>query len=146
MKIRDSKKYIYKKVGTFLIFAVLAVPSFSLADLPDISTLSKDELIELNIQIQHRLFSENLENGVRVPQGTYTIGIDIPAGSYRIEITDGTGYYELYEKEDGPILNTGITGSGYKVKDIGRIVFDDGNILKIVNSTFVFFPYTGLFY
>ena len=132
----------------FLAASILALtlPAMAGAAIPDISDLSHDELIELDQQIHLRLFDEQLIEGVRVPQGTYIIGEDIPAGTYRIEITDGTGYYDVYDKPDGKLIYSGITGKSYNVTEIGKITFDDGNILELVNSTFIFYPYTGIFH
>ena len=109
-------------------------------------TLETSELLEVNQVLQSILFERTLPEGVRVPQGTYIIGEDIPAGTYRIEITDGTGYYDVYDKQDGNLIQGGITGKSYKVTEIGKITFEDGNILKLVNSTFIFYPYTGIFH
>lgn len=134
-----------KKLITLLLIAAMLLPAASLADLPDISDLTTDELIELNHQIQARLFSEQLVSGVTVPPGRYTIGEDIPAGTYRIEITGGTGFFDVYDKEGGRNTMTGLTGELYSVTEIGKIEFVDGNILALYNSTFIFFPYAGLF-
>jgi len=132
----------------FLAASILALilPAMAGAAIPDISNLSRDELIELDQQIHLRLFDEQLIEGVRVPQGTYIIGEDIPAGTYRIEITDGTGCYDVYDNPDGKLIHSGITGKSYNVTEIGKITFDDGNILELVNSTFIFYPYTGIFH
>lgn len=134
-----------KKLITMILILALAVPALALADLPDISALTVEELIELNHQIQNRLFSEQLVNGVKVPPGTYIIGEDIPAGTYRVEITGGTGFYDLNQEADGHLITTGLTGSLYDVTEIGKMVLEDGNELKLYNSTFVLYPYTGLF-
>jgi hypothetical protein len=134
-----------KKLITLLLIAALLLPAAALADLPDISGLTVEELIELNHQIQLRLFSEQLVNGVKVPPGTYIIGEDIPAGTYRVEITGGTGFYDLNQKAGGYLIASGLTGSLYDVTEIGKMVLEDGNELKLYNSTFVLYPYTGLF-
>ena len=134
-----------KKLITMILILALAVPALALADLPDISALTVEELIELNHQIQSRLFSEQLVNGVKVPPGVYIIGEDIPAGTYRVEITGGTGFYDLRQEADGHLITTGLTGKSYDVTEIGKMVLEDGNELKLYNSTFVLYPYTGLF-
>lgn len=96
-------------------------------------------------QFDSTLLPEITGDGLRVPPGEYTVGLDIPAGVYRIEITDGIGYYDLYEKRDGKLISNGLTGDAYDVTEIGKLSLNDGNILLLVNSTFNFYPYTGLF-
>lgn len=134
-----------KKLIALLLILALAMPALALAELPDISGLTKEELLELNHQIQMMLFSEQLVEGVKVPPGKYTVGEDIPEGVYRIEITGGTGFFDLFEKDGGHTLMTGLTGKSYNVTELGKITLKNGNVLALYNSTFIFFPYTGLF-
>lgn len=135
-----------KKLLTIILILALVLPSAALADLPDLSGMSSDELLNLIHYAQALLFSTELENGITVPQGDYIIGEDIPAGTYRIEITGIGGFFDLYESKDGRKLATGLTGSTYNVTDIGKLVLEDGNVLSYRNSTFIFFPYTGVFH
>ena len=135
-----------KKLLIAALILALILPAAALADLPDISGLTRDELIELDRSIQALLFSEELANGIKVDQGKYIIGEDIPAGTYRIEITGIGGYYDLYDKQGGKKISSGLTGSTYNVTDIGKLVLEEGNYLVFVNSSFIFFPYTGVFH
>ena len=135
-----------KKLITVILILALLLPAAALADLPDISGLSSDELLELNHQIQMLLFSEKLVQGITVEQGKYIIGEDIPAGTYRIEITGIGGFYDLYDKPDGKKIAAGLTGSTYHVDGIGKLILEEGNYLCFTNSTFIFYPYTGVFY
>ena len=134
-----------KKLFCFVLVLCL-LPLFALADVPDISDLNDEELLLLLQNVQRRLFDDHLVEGVSVPPGTYIIGEDIPAGVYRIEITGGTGYYDLRVSPGGNKIHTGLTGKGYDVTEIGKIEMSEGNELFIGNSTFVFFPYTGIFH
>ena len=134
-----------KRILAALLVAFFLIGTAS-ASVPDLSGMTTDELLDTIRAAQSLIFSEQLVNGVRVPQGTYIIGEDIPAGTYRIEITDGTGFYDLYDKPDGRLLQTGLTGSLYDVTEIGKITLEEGNALKFVNSTFIFYPYTGIFH
>ena len=129
-----------------LILAMILLGGSAAAETPDLSGLTTDELLSVIREAQALLFDQQLVDGVSVPQGTYIIGEDIPAGAYRIEITDGTGYYDVYDKQDGKLIHSGLTGKSYKVTEIGKITFEDGNVLKLVNSTFIFYPYTGIFH
>jgi len=134
-----------KKLLAVILAIAMLLPAAALADLPDISGLTAEELIELSRQIQLRLFSEQLVNGVEVPPGKYYVGEDIPAGNYRIEITGGTGSFDLKDQKDGKLILTGVTGQFYKITEIGKLILEEGNELTIYNSTFVFYPYVGFF-
>lgn len=134
-----------KKLITVILILALLLPAAALAEIPDISGLSSDELIELSHEIQLMLFSEKLVQGITVEQGKYIVGEDIPAGTYRIEITGTGGYYDLYDRQGGAIIASGLTGKTYSVYGIGKLVLEDGNYLCFTNSTFIFYPYTGVF-
>ena len=135
-----------KKLITVILILALAAPVLCLAEIPDISDLSNEELTELNHRIQELMFSRQLVDGITVNPGTYVVGVDIPAGIYRIEITGIGGFYDLYESEGGRKLEAGLTGRTYDVYNIGKMTLADGNVLVFRNSTFIFFPYTGVFY
>jgi len=131
-----------RKLITLILILAMFLPAIALADLPDISGLSTDELIELNHLIQMKLFSEKLNDGIRIPQGTYIIGEDIPAGSYRVLIEGDSGSYQLY-RGNTLILN-GIVGTYFNLNEVGRIILSDGNVLQLNQCVFIFYPYTGL--
>lgn len=134
-----------KKLITLLLIAALLLPAAALADLPDISGLSHDELIQLNHQIQLRLFSEQLVNGVKVPPGTYTIGEDIPAGSYRVEVEGENGMYAVYDANGEP-TDSSLCGSFHDVLEFGKLILTEGTTFEIKYATFVLYPYSGLFH
>ena len=71
----------------FLIFllTLAMVPIIALADLPDISGLTYDELVELKNQIDSAIWASGEWQSVTVPAGLYKIGKDIPAGKWHIE-------------------------------------------------------------
>ena len=127
-----------------LMLAIILFPVVSLADLPDISGLSSDELIELTRQISFKLFGEKLTNGVEVPSGEYIIGTDIPAGTYRLEVCfPNAGGSLSVSNEKGQVYHS-FLGEFWGVVEIGKIVLTDGSIFN-TSSSLRFFPYTGLF-
>ena len=135
-----------KKLITLLLILAM-MPVIALADLPDISGLSTDELIELNHQIQLRLFSEQLVNGVKVPPGSYVIGEDIPAGTYRVDfpvVSDLLmGLFMAYT-EDYSDYATYYIGEN-NTTAIGKVELKEGMTLEISDTTAIFYAYTGLF-
>lgn len=134
-----------RKLITLILILAMFLPAIALADLPDISGLSHDELIQLNHQIQLRLFSEQLVNGVKVPPGTYTIGEDIPAGSYRVEVEGENGMYAVYDANGEP-TDSSLCGSFHDVLEFGKLILTEGTTFEIKYTTFVLYPYSGLFH
>ena len=133
----------------FLITVMVFITSIGIAfaAVPDLSGLSSEDLLATIRQAQSLLFDQGLNEGVKVTQGNYIVGEDIPAGTYRIEIVDGTGYYEVYaDSNQKKMLYAGITGESYDITEIGKLVLENGNFLKLVNSSFIFYPYTGVFH
>lgn len=138
-----------KKLLSLILALALLLPAAALADLPDISGLTDDELLELNHQIQLRLFSEQLVNGVEVPAGEYTVGSDLPAGVYRMEVVTPSagGYlYVFASAERQTPVNQSFLGEYWGVMEIGKIELTDGNVLRISGNSLRIFPYTGLFH
>ena len=62
------------------LFVLVLLPVFSLADLPDLSGLSFDELVQLRDQINLAMWNSEKWQQVIVPKGVYEIGVDIPEG------------------------------------------------------------------
>lgn len=137
-----------KKLIIFVLILAM-MPVIALADLPDISGLTNDELIELNHQIQLRLFSDQLANGVLINPGQYVVGQDLPAGSYRSEVVLPDDAYTLglacvYNPDDLFVETSGsVTGKGYE--NIGKIIMEDGQIFVVDTYPVRLYPYTGLF-
>ena len=135
-----------KKILSLILILALAVPALAMADLPDISGLSKAELLELNRQIQLKLFAENLLEGVTVPSGVYTVGVDIPEGSYKIvyHMPFETAFcsFSLLEEKGG--MYSTFLGFGGST-EIGKIYLQNNAIVTIDGGDLVFFPYAGLF-
>ena len=133
-----------KKLITLLLIAVLLLPAAALADLPDISGLTHNELIELNHRIQMRLFSEKLMNGVNIPVGRYTVGEDIPAGSYRVAISVENGLIVIYSPDEKTVCSYAL-GLVYDVYEIGKITLEEGQIFDLSYGSVTLYPYSGLF-
>lgn len=138
-----------KKLLTVILILALALPAAALAAIPDISGLSTDELLELNRQIQLRLFSEQLVNGVEINPGIYVVGKDIPAGSYRADaiVPAGTfmvGYVAVYMSEEVMSEVFGcIFGQG--TDKTGKFTLEDGQVFEVSAFPIKLYPFTGLF-
>ena len=97
-----------KKFFTFILILAM-VPIIALADLPDISGLTYDELVELKNQINLAMWNSSEWQEVEVPIGLWEIGKDIPAGTWRITPV-GNVYMNLWY---GDVLNENGTNAGY---------------------------------
>jgi len=136
-----------KKLLTIILTLALILPAISLAELPDISGLTDDELLELQHQIQLKLFSEKLVDGVKVSPGVYMVGKDIPEGEYRIEYITENKYslatFSAYREKPFFSFSSvlGFTGP----TEIGKIELTDGIKVEIESDSLYFFGYSGLF-
>lgn len=77
-----------KRFFTLIIVIVLIVPAFAFADLPDLSCLSFDELVQLKEQINLAIWNSQEWQEVVVPIGVWKIGEDIPVGKWTISVPD----------------------------------------------------------
>ena len=67
-----------------LLFVLVLLPVVSLSDLPDISGLSYEELVQLRDCINLAIWNSEEWQEVTVPPGLWKIGDDIPAGHWTI--------------------------------------------------------------
>ena len=88
-----------------LLFVLVFLPLVSLADLPDISGLSYDELIQLKNQINLAIWNSEEWQEVTVPPGTWIIGEDIPAGHWSIRLGVKHGYSRVWYFEQPDEFN-----------------------------------------
>lgn len=137
-----------KLLCVLLVFSFLFSVSF--ADIPDVSNLSKEELLELNAVINNLLFEKSLPDGVLVPSGSYIVGVDIPAGDYRADtVSDVGGVVRVYEsKEVSETSPLSYISERYLGKMWGTLVFrltlEEGNFLYINSNSLKLYPYMGL--
>lgn len=75
-----------KKLITILLILSIIIPTLAFADIPDISGLSYDELIQLKNQINLAIWNSQKWQEVTVPVGVWQIGVDIPEGHWGIKL------------------------------------------------------------
>lgn len=136
----------------FLCLLALAVflPIFAQADLPDVSLLSKDELLQLSYLVQDLLFQKSLPDGVLLPAGEYIVGADVPAGEYRADAVSDVGgrvavypSKESFEKSPSSYISEYYLGKMYGTL-VFRLVLEDGNFVTIKYNSLKLYPYYGL--
>lgn len=79
-----------KKLITVIMILALLLPAAALADLPDISNLSYNELVQLKDQINIAMWNSEEWQEVTVPIGVWTVGEDIPVGHWSISLAPNT--------------------------------------------------------
>ena len=99
--MKNEEETIMKKLITVVLILALLIPAAALADLPDISGLSFDELAQLIRTAKWALWACPEWKEVEVPAGVYKIGEDIPAGRWSIQVSSGDySYYAYGSKTD----------------------------------------------
>lgn len=139
-----------KKLITVILILALLLPAAVLADLPDISGLTDEELLHLDWQIQAILYEHQLDDGVLVPQGTYVVGADIPAGEYRADAVSDVGgsvtvykNYDSYQKGGLNYLEEFMLGEMWGTLTF-RLKIEEGNVLVIRSNSLRLYFYHGL--
>ena len=111
-----------KKLITMILILALALPALAMADLPDISDLSFDELVKLKDEINLAIWNSQEWQEVFVPVGVWKIGENIPAGEWTISAASDDpiiGTFIVYcDKLDGSGLSGSASGSVYHFQAI----------------------------
>lgn len=128
-----------------LLFVLFLLPVVSFADLPDLTGLSRDELVELSEMIQAILFDQSLSDGILIPAGEYIVGVDLPAGTYRADaVSDVGGVCAVYPSVSDNSRTTEIyMGNMYGTLTF-RLILEDGNRLVIKYNSLKLYPYNGI--
>ena len=92
-----------------LLIVLLFVPLVSFADVPDISGLTFDELVELREKINLAIWNCSEWQEVVVPAGLWQVGVDIPSGKWTITPV-GAQYISFWY---GDKINDSGTDAGY---------------------------------
>lgn len=81
------KRYI--SIMCVVFFIILFSVPIAYAEQVDLSSLSYEQLMELNTEIQSEIMSRPDFKKVLVPPGAYIVGKEIPAGKWTITATEG---------------------------------------------------------
>jgi len=143
-----------KKLFALLLALALILPAAALADLPDLTGLSFDDLIKLREKVNLAIFSSDGWQEVTVPAGIWKIGKDIPAGHWSFRPANESGYFTVYycnklnsvgteaaDDADGwfEIMSGNLSDDEYHVMDLkmkkGWYLLNEGEL--------IFTPYVG---
>ena len=73
------KKRIFALITSMII---LGSSTSVMADVPDISGLTDEEIVQLLADVQQAVVDRNIEKTATLAAGDYLVGTDIPAGRY----------------------------------------------------------------
>lgn len=149
-----------KKLVSLFLAVVLVLPALALADLPDLSGMSYDELVQLKDKINLAMWNSQEWQEVTVPIGVWTVGEDIPVAHWSISLSpDSSAKWAVIKYCD--MLDASGTDSGnmfdckiYAYLDVASPDNDrypqtidlnlvPGTYIIIENGSVVFTPYSG---
>ena len=119
-----------------LLVCMLAV-SVAFADIPDISSLTNDELVLLLETVNAALVSRGIEKSATLPAGKYTAGKDFPAGSYIITCrTDDNHHGIVWVSAPTDDLDNDYPSILYKhvsfnSEEMFRVTIEEGGVLSL---------------
>ena len=149
-----------KKLITVILLLALVLPVVSLADLPDISNLTYDELVQLKDQINLAMWNCEEWQEVTVPVGVWVVGEDIPVAHWSISLSPNTSakwasikYCDLLNEAGTDAGNQFYCNiydylnvaapSNDRYPQVIDIDLKPGTYLIIGNASVVFTPYSG---
>ena len=137
-----------KKLITITLILALLLPALALAEIPDISGLTKEELLHLDWAIQDMLFERTLEDGVLLPAGMYVVGADMPPGDFRADtVSDVGGVVTVYKNMDAynkyNYISQIYLGDMYGTLTF-RLNVETGNVVTIQFNSLRLYKYHGL--
>lgn len=139
-----------KKLVSILVLVFLVVSSAAAEDI-NLSSLSFDQLVQLQSRITMEIMQRNEWQEVTVPAGIYEVGKDIPAGTWSLEMADkGMCEVLLYpnkaqsEQEFGFSLFDVVLSELLEKTTVGKLDMQNGNILQLSGNV-IFRPFTGMF-
>jgi hypothetical protein len=134
-----------KLILSIAVLLMLLIPASGQASIPDISSLSRDELMELNSIICSKLELVEDFEPFEVPMGFWTVGDNIPEGIYCISSKDGSmvavditenadmSYHEFVKTDVDLIYVVLIKGAQVQIRS-GSVVFSPAGSVKFASE------------
>lgn len=122
-----------KVIALMIILALLG--SVAMAEIPDVSSLTDEELGTLQKALSAEVSERGIEKSAVLMQGSYVCGQDIPAGSYLFEsIADkGSGVFAVYTKNetDYPSKVKVVDSASVKRNSSYYVTLEEGDVVEI---------------
>ncbi len=127
-----------------IILAFSLLPIIALAELPDISGLSFDELKEMQAKVNEALWLSDGWKEVVVPVGLYKVGTDIPAGRWTVKRSvDDYTYFRIGTNFVNGDLEYYLFTSDLEYE--ANIILEEGTYVEISYCPVVFTTYVPSF-
>ena len=146
-----------KKFLALALVCLFLAPA-AVADVPDISGLTFDELITLREKINLAIWQSAEWQEVTVPEGVWVVGEDIPAGHWTIRVASSNDILNIAYMDrinlttelpmngaqlfSRTIASPGFSAFGEINAEYADIVMEDGWYFKCSGAV-IFTPYTG---
>lgn len=122
-------------LSVLIILSMLSIPAF--AEVPDLSSMTLEELIELRVQLNAEIDSRFVPDSTRLYNGTYFCGADLEPGVYLVynDIADQNVKkpYVTVDYPEGSLRKQAFEYISYG--DRVRIVLEQGCALTVVYAT-----------
>ena len=137
-----------KIISLFLVFVILSMPA-ALAEEIDVKKYSYKQLELIEKAIRHEMMTRPEWKRVTVPVGIWKVGDDIPAGTYSIRATpEGITSVILWRRAQDDYSSNGLILCESVIFDdtdlIGKVIFEEGNVLEISGSPVYLCPPASL--
>ena len=96
-----------------LLLAISLLITAAVADAPDLSGMSFDELVALRDQLNLSIWNSREWQEVTIPAGVWQVGVDIPAGYWTVSVADFMQYETIRYFEKLDTVGLGPDYSGY---------------------------------
>ena len=119
-----------------LLVLLLMIPA-ALADVPDLSGLTDDEIVELLGKVNEEMMSRGISKSAELPAGKYVGGKDLPAGAYIITCkTDDNHHGIVWVSAAADDLNNQYPSILYEHVSFSseeqfRVTIEEGGILNL---------------
>ena len=127
--------FFHRLLCVLLVF-LLMIPA-AIADVPDISALTDDEIVELLDKVNEELVQRGIAKSAELPAGKYTGGKDLPAGAYIVTCkTDDNHHGIIWVSAASDDLDSNYPSILYEhvsfnCEEKFRVTLEEGGILNL---------------
>ena len=133
---KTGKKVFF---GIALVLAILMLLSIAIADIPDYSSMSFDELDEMKKALDYEYNSRPEANGIPLTEGEYLVGRDIKPGQFYVAVITPDKYFNTIGMSVYPKNNKNANLKFIKAFHFGdepvSVILEDNDLIFIQNGS-----------